>query len=380
MNKKIFTSICVCLLGTIFANAQSEKMTRDEAEVIRNEIIDEWRQEQGAKLKVNMDSSRIVLDTLVMKYEVQVFGEEPIDGRSLWISMHGGGNAPKELNDSQWLNQLFLYQPEEGIYLCPRAPWDDWDMWFKAPIDGMFEELIRTMMAQHNVNPDKVYILGYSAGGDGIWRLAPRLADHWAAASMMAGHPGDVRLENVRNLPFSIWVGSEDAAYNRNVEVAKRGVELDSLRSLDKEGYIHETHIVEGKPHWMDQVDTLAVAWMAQFKRNPYPSKIVWRQEEVLKNAFYWIEAPEEEIERGKTVIVEAKDNKIDIQRCDYTHLIIYLNDQIVDLDKKVTIVFEGKKIFMGMVDRDEEALTYSLDKRQDPAYCFPAIMDMKLR
>ena len=40
-----------------------------------------------------------------------------------------------------------------------------------------------------DVNPNKVYLLGYSAGGDGVYQLAPRMADRWAAAAMMADSP-----------------------------------------------------------------------------------------------------------------------------------------------------------------------------------------------
>ena len=33
--------------------------------------------------------------------------------------------------------------------------------------------------------------------------MAPRMADHFASAAMMAGHPNNVDLHNIRNLPFS---------------------------------------------------------------------------------------------------------------------------------------------------------------------------------
>jgi poly(3-hydroxybutyrate) depolymerase len=49
--------------------------------------------------------------------------------------------------------------------------------------------------------------MGYSAGGDGVFQIAPRMADHWAAAAMMAGHPGDAAALNLRNLPFTIFMG-----------------------------------------------------------------------------------------------------------------------------------------------------------------------------
>ena len=244
-----------------------------------DEVIQQWRDSVRKATDAVIGGKIVVQGENRMPLFWTIYGKEPTDGRSMWISLHGGGGTPKQVNDGQWQNQKFLYTPEEGVYVAPRAPWDAWDMWFQEPIDSMYLQLIRAMVSHYNVNPDKVYILGYSAGGDGIWRLAPRMADHWAAASMMAGHPGDVSLVNVRNLPFTIWVGGKDAAYNRNIEVAKRGTEMDSLQAHDPEGYIHETHILADKEHWMDREDRAAVPWMAQYRRNPWPKKLVWQQE-----------------------------------------------------------------------------------------------------
>ena len=228
----------ICFIMTLLAvvlegNAQQAALTHEQAKRLRKEIVTEWLSKQTALLKQNNETHCITQGDLCLRYDMKVYGQEPSDRRSLWISMHGGGNAPTALNDSQWENQKRLYQPEEGVYVAPRAPWDDWDMWFKPPIDSMFDELIRTMVVLHHVNPDKVYLLGYSAGGDGVWRMAPRMADRWAAASMMAGHPGDVSLLSLRNLPYMIWCGGEDAAYDRNRVNTQRGIEMDSLRLSD---------------------------------------------------------------------------------------------------------------------------------------------------
>ena len=131
-------------------------------------------------------------------------------GRSLWISLHGGGGAPKRVNDQQWENQKKLYTVDEGIYLAPRAPTNTWNLWHEAHIDRLFARLIEDLIVLEDVNPDRVYVLGYSAGGDGVYQLAPRMADRWAAAAMMAGHPNGVSLLSLRNVPFALQVGGND--------------------------------------------------------------------------------------------------------------------------------------------------------------------------
>ncbi len=178
----------------------------------------------------------------------KTFGEEPADGRSLWISMHGGGNAPPEVNDRQWQNQLKLYEPAEGIYVAPRAPTDTWNLWHEAHIDPLFDRLIETLVASRRVNPNRVFLLGYSAGGDGVFQLAPRFADRLAAASMMAGHPNETQPLGLRNLPFAIFMGGDDAAFNRNQVAADWRDQLAKLRADDTEGYPHRVTPLDERP------------------------------------------------------------------------------------------------------------------------------------
>ena len=72
------------------------------------------------------------------------------------------------------------------------------------------------MILCHSVDPNRVYLLGYSAGGDGVYQITPRMADRWAGANMSAGHPNGVGLVNLYHVPFVIQVGECDSAYNRN--------------------------------------------------------------------------------------------------------------------------------------------------------------------
>lgn len=357
-----------------FAN---RALSRDEA-LAASVLLDSlWRNGIRQKYAQAWRSGKLERDSLQMKLGGRIYGEKPADGRSLYISMHGGGSAPAALNDQQWNNQIYLYRPAEGVYIAPRAPWDDWDMWFKPGMDEFLDMLIQTAVAVEGVNPDKVYLLGYSAGGDGVWRMAPRMADRWAAASMMAGHPGNASQVNLRNLPYMIWMGELDAAYDRNRLAAERGRSMDSLQQADPSGYVHETHIVKGKGHWMDRADSVAIPWMAKFYRNPYPQKVVWRQEEVVRPSSYWLTAPTEELKHEATVVAEYKGNEIDIQNCDYSRLTIGLNDAMMDLDQPVTVNYRGKTVFKGKVDRTIGTLYRTLQERGDLKYMFPAIVEV---
>lgn len=369
MKKHIIT----LFLSAMSCTLSAQSLDKYESESVKNQVVSEWKSKMSSFYDEAYKEHIIRRDGLSLPLGYIIRGNEPVGGRSLWISMHGGGNAPKETNDEQWMNQIYLYEPQ-GIYVAPRAPWDDWDMWFKAPIDSLFQDLITMMIVKENINPDKVYILGYSAGGDGVWRLAPRLADHWAAASMMAGHPGDVGLRNLVNTPFSIWVGALDSAYDRNKEVKKRGDEMDSLSTTVPGKYIHQTNIVAGKGHWMDQADTVAISWMNRFTRDPHPKQIIWTQEECLRKAFYWVSLPSSVTPvRGNTFEANIDGNTITINKMDYDEITIWLDDDMLDLSQPVTIQYDGRTLFKQKVERTKASMEQSIYERKDPSFCFPA-------
>lgn len=360
-------------------------LSRVEADAVRERVIAEWQEstrKQYAEMMWATDASklRVCSSEATMPLWYAVYGSAPFGERALWISLHGGGGAPQAVNDQQWENQKRLYMPEEGVYVAPRAPWNAWNMWCKAEIDSLYERLIECMVCTQGVNPDRVFLMGYSAGGDGVWRIATRMTDHFAAASMMAGHPGIVGLRNLLNLPFMIWCGELDHAYNRAKECAAKGRELDSLQQKTPEGYVHETHIVRGKGHWMDREDAAALQWMQSYRRNAYPKHVVWQQEEETRQHFYWLTIPAGERKKGCRLEVFVRaGNEIEISECDYSRVTLSLNDSLVDLDRRVTVSYRGRRLFRGRLKRTEACLRRTMTERRDPSYCFPAQLTVEL-
>ena len=274
------------------------------------------------------------------------FNLAPTGQRSLWISMHGGGNAPAAVNDQQWRNQIRLYAPAEGIVVAPRAPTDTWNLWHEAHIDRLFDRLIQDFVAVRGVHPDKVYLMGYSAGGDGVWQLAPRIPDRFAAAAMMAGHTNGVNTLGVRNLGFAMFVGGADAAYDRNKVVADKIAEFDRLRQEDPSGYAHLGRVYPGLPHWMDRKDAEALPWMAKFTRDPWPHKIVWVQLGVTHDRFYWLELPAGHAKPGQKIVATARGQEIVLEGDVPAGLTLRLREGLVDdLARPVKVTVNGRVV-----------------------------------
>lgn len=353
------------------SKAEAEKATKiileDCTSALRSELEQEWKEKT------------IRFKDFEMPIKYKVFGEAPVDGRSLYISMHGGGGAPKELNDQQWNNQIRLYTPKEGVYVAPRATTNTWDLWHLPQNDPMFDKIIQAAIIFEGVNPNKVYVMGYSAGGDGTYQIAPRMVDRWAAASMMAGHPGDASPLNLRNIGFSVWMGELDKAYRRNEIAAEWGKKLDDLQAADPEGYPHECHIVKGKGHWMERQDSVSVPWMATFTRNPFPKKLVWKQDNVLHPKMYWIGLPESERKKDGKIIATYSGNVINIEEANYTHIQLFLNDQMMNLNEPVLVNYKSKTIFNEKVNRTISTIYNTQSQRFDPKMVFTAQINLDL-
>ena len=356
-------------------------LSREQADDIADELYAS-RQIEVAKSTREMLSSKVLrvraFPGLEMKYDFKTFGDKPAAGHALYISMHGGGNAPTRLNDRQWKNQIGLYEPAEGIYLAPRAPTDSWNLWHQNHIDAFFDKIIASFVAAGDVNPNRVYLMGYSAGGDGVYQLAPRMADRFAAASMMAGHPNETKPLGLRNLPFAIFMGGKDAAYDRNKIAAQWKEKLAALKTSDPNGYDHQVTIYPEKGHWMDREDASVLPWLAEKNRNPWPKKIVWHQDDVTHDRFYWLSVPAGKAKERTTVVASVEGQKITIESADVDSVRIWISNKLLDLNEEIEIVVNGKSQ-THTAKRTKNALVASLDSRFDRAMMASAFIDVKV-
>lgn len=151
------------------------------------------------------------------------------------------------------------------------------------------------------------------------------------------------------------------------------GKMLDSLQVTDIGGYVHDLHVYDGLGHWMLRRDTIAIAWMSKYSRNPLPAKVVWVQDDRIHDNFYWLGTDTSHTKAGDKSVVSLhkNDNEIVIEQNTFNTLYVYLNDDMLDLNKKITIIQNGKKLFEGKLKRIENIIKGSIDERLDPNMIF---------
>ena len=198
---------------------------------------------------------------------------------------------------------------------------------------------------------------------------------------MMAGHPNEASPLGLRNIAFAIHVGANDGGYNRS-GVAKDWInQLEALGTSDPNGYRTQGEIHADKGHWMDLQDRVAIPWLQNHFRNPLPDKVVWFQDDVVYQRFYWLALPQGVAQKGQQVTASIDGQTILIEKSTgISNLLVRLNDQMIDLDQPITVSHaNGTVLFKGNDSRSERMISKTFAERRDRALTFSAEIPLDL-
>lgn len=350
----------------------------------------------------------------IMKYASKKVGEKDANGYPLYIALHGGGGSPARVNNSQYehMKVYYLNSVKKGIYVAPRGVTNTWNLHTVKESYALYDRLIENMILFEDVDPNRVYIMGFSAGGDGTYQLAPRMTDRWAAASMSAGHPNGISPRNLYNLPFLIQVGAYDKAYKRHHEAVKYGQRIMAHQQQEKGGYPHQVNIHFGRGHnfldnhskeipqkimvkpveWMKtgrsaikNENTNAIRWLSKHVRNPLPKRIVWDLKTraprsalglwtspARGNRFYWL-GYDKKSDKEVIASYAPKSNTVKIEKA-IDGLRVYLNQKMLNLKVPVLFDIEGQQLKL-TINASIRNLAITARERGDENYLFEGLV-----
>jgi len=363
------------------------------------------------------NSKQIKYLSSVMRYGYHKIGSRPKSGYPLFIDLHGGGSCPAHFNDGQWraavnggARALKSGGLKSGIHVAPRGISNSYALHSERHSFPLYDRLIENMIIFEGVDPNRVYLMGFSAGGDGVYQVAPRMADRFAAANMSAGHHNGVNPTNLYNLPFLMQMGERDTAYGRHKATVQYSMRLDGLQKAHPDGYIHAVYLHAGKGHgfggsrtiianpvaWLQKgdrstksMDTNAIRWLSKYTRNPFPKKIVWDvgtradrggvegegKSLWLSTArgrqFYWLDLTRGDM--GGTIVarIDKPTNTVIIDQ-PARWLRILLSSRMLDLSKPVNVKIQDKQYAVTRTP-NLRMLVQTLADRGDPNYMFEA-------
>jgi hypothetical protein len=129
----------------------------------------------------------------------------------------------------------------------------------------------------------------------------------------------------------------------------------------------------------MDREDASAIPWMAQHDRNPLPARIVWKQDDVKRERFYWLAVDPGSIDARAEVTAICEGQRIDVQAEGVSQLTIRLNDRLLNLDAPIVVQSGESILFEGRVSRSIAVLEETLDEYGDPQAIYCGEVDVEL-
>lgn len=327
------------------------------------------------KLREEWESKTVSTTDRVSPYLWRHVGQKPKEGWGLVIAMHGGGGAPKEVNDEQWKGMFERYyrdHPEVTgyVYLALRAPNDAWNGFYDDSICPLVERLIKQFVIFDDVNPDKVYTLGASHGGYGAFVIGPKIPYRFAAVHASASAPtgGETMGENLRNTRFTWMVGEQDTAYGRAERCQQFAKQVEEWRTQYGGGYPGGLEFKAHTGHFVPDHDK--VAELLKSTRDVWPKHIVWTQSDTVLKRFFWVEALEPAREGHIEATVEG--NTIRVKAVKQEKLALWLDPSLVDFKKPVTVEVEGGKKHVFHVKASIETYCEGLEQTADQHMAAP--------
>ena len=344
-----------------------------------------WETYQSAPLhqpaRTNFEAKLVRFEQHVSPYTVKSVGERPANGWPLFIAMHGGGNAPKRVNDSQWevMQRYYKDHPELGgyLYVALRAPNDTWNGFYDTYVYPLVANLIQQFLLLGDVNPNKVFLMGYSHGGYGAFAIGPKMPDRFAAIHASAAAPtdGETTPKTLRNTVFTVMVGDRDTAYGRIERDRKFAAEVEKLRGDRTDIYPVHVEIKEGMGHpGLPDRDIIPSIYPAV--RNPVPKELTWLMTDAVIHDFFWLHVPQPV--KGHELWASFEGNRFvltsDGNVADVT---IYCDQRMTDLTKPVEIELDGSTT-PHRLKPSLRILGETLMRRGDPELAFTARLDMR--
>lgn len=333
-----------------------------------------------------MADEQLVVRERTYRYALSVpLTYQPGKGYGLVVCLHGAGFSGEAYLE-RWQNRL----GEDYVLVCPTYPSG---AWFTRQAEDLVLAVLELVQARYHIDPDRVFLTGMSNGGIGTWLIGMHHAQRFAGLAPMASGLDDVLmpfLANLRTTPVYIIHGAKDQVMP--VELSRT-----ISRELAAIGYPHiyrehtREHPMAGGHFFPREELPDLVAWFNAQRRNPFPTSVTVVREASHFQAFGWVRidatdpiaAFADDLISKRDALTKKKryarldvsvtaPNRIEVETGFVQRYTLFLNDQLVDFSKPVTIVTNKQVSFEGLVTPTVETLLRQARVRKDPRQLFP--------
>lgn len=320
--------------------------------------------------QAEVEARQVRLGNLTMPYALREVGTRPEAGWGVFIPMHGGG-ADKAANDKSWGNMQHRYteHPELGgyLYVTPRAPTDAWNGFYTDASLALTDRLLKQLRVFHDVDPNRVYLCGYSHGGYGAFFQGLRMADRFAHvhASSAAVTEYDESGLNLRNTRFTFMIDASDVKHDRRQRCEWFDGWIKEQRGSRADIFPVTMEMVSGFGHGRVP-DQNKLKDMLPSRRNPLPREISWFVWPAIHD-MNWLHVPAP----AKAIVSAQRDgNRITLSFERLPSVDVLLDERMIDLSRPVTLSVNGVEQTI-QPQPSLRTLCETLAERGDPEYGF---------
>ncbi len=193
------------------------------------------------------------------------YGKDPAKRWPLMLFLHGSGERGTDINlvKKHGPPKIVEHEPDfPFIVVSPQCPSDVW--WQPAALSALLDDVI----ANYQVDPDRVYLTGLSMGGFGAWALAAQEPSRFAAIVPICGGGDPRSAEKLKDLPIWVFHGEMDSS----VPIQRSQEMVDALKAVGND--VKFTHYPDaGHDCWTRTYDNPQLyEWLLAHPRNPEKS------------------------------------------------------------------------------------------------------------
>lgn len=349
---------------------------------------------------------RPVNSPLAFQYDVIYYIPAKLIGKKnlkTLVFLHGGGASTSDRAGSMRVARMYFRDmkklaDELGVVMvAPSGSGLNWGGHMLAYL----EDLVETLKADLDVDPNGIGLTGHSMGGMGITRSYQWLTDEFAffmpvAAGMDVKHFKEEYLATIFNTTYYHLQGLNDHFRIFVERVKLQDIEMLALESKygEKSGWTKEFY--NGSHNYPYSLYKQRLSTLLKTKkRNLFQKKlrgVLYYRNETLttqwsngvefylapRERYFWVEGKEFAQEKKVVKFVASLDkNKIDINISEgIKTLRVYLSSKMIDLKKTISVNVNGKEYFNNMADMTVDMSTY---REQDPGFTFESYIDIEL-
>ncbi|MFI5006419.1 MAG: dienelactone hydrolase family protein [Solirubrobacterales bacterium] len=242
-------------------------------------------------------------------------------------------------------------------------------MWWDERPTAAVAALIPEVLAEYNVDPNRVYLTGFSNGGTGTLLYAALFGHRLAAAAPLMGAglaplgPRVPSAPGLTLLPLLFVHGDRD-------EVIPSFASHDAVKAIRREDPAApvEEHVLKGRGHdvRLGYDDGLVMPFFERHLRDPFPKRVRLRAPDLSFARSFWVEVLEKS---GGTAEVDGtiEGASIALRTRNVKRLRLRLRRELLPGVSVFQVRLNGREVFSGPLEEDCGLLLRSWRETGDP-------------